>query len=150
VIPGTQPLTSNPKPQTPKLQATLSHVIPGISERQTFALMRSTIAHSEKGTVNIHELLDSFVLRFASTNSKPAPVGGEWMPAKLHEVGRDILSVQRDRSPSSPSSSSPAVSELLAQFFAEVKCRVTVVCGVPVKSRGTFARGFQGNVGTWY
>ena len=69
-------------------------------------------------------LLHSFVLRFASTHSKPAPVDGDWMPRKLHEVGCDILSVQRRRiqelhGAQSSAAAATSVSALLAQFFAD-------------------------------
>ena len=49
----------------------ISHVIPCISERQAAAMMRSTIANSRQGQINIHQLLDSFVVRFQSDNAKP-------------------------------------------------------------------------------
>ena len=97
----------------------ISHVIPCISERQAAAMMRSTISNSRQGQINIHQLLDSFVLRFQSDNAKPVPVNGDWIVDKLHQVGKEIMEKQKAAIVNASTVRETTVSQLMHSFFIE-------------------------------
>ncbi len=104
----------------------LSSVLPGLSRKQAWALLRTSGAAassqhktagraSSQGTIDVYKLLDSLAMGFTSRFTKPAPTDAPWVSVFMRKVAADILVTTAIKTASAaPPPASPCLARQLS------------------------------------